>query len=172
MFKKGIHCGGKEVDKCRERLSVYCIGSGVDIGCGGQEIDAHFCKENKISPLAIGVDLQQTNLIGNAEHLFWFRDNTLDYVFSSHLLEHLYHPQKALKEWFRVLRPGGYLVLYLPLKGAYPCLGTKYANRDHKWDVDPDILMKWLHRLDYEIVKIEPHTEEDEYSFDFVVRKV
>jgi len=41
-------------------------------------------------------------------------DSTYDFVLSSHNLEHFANPVKALKEWQRVLRPSGALVLVLP----------------------------------------------------------
>jgi SAM-dependent methyltransferase len=43
-------------------------------------------------------------------------DDTLDYLCSSHVMEHLPNPIAALCEWHRVLRPGGYLYLVLPDK--------------------------------------------------------
>ncbi|MDH4180124.1 MAG: methyltransferase domain-containing protein, partial [Armatimonadota bacterium] len=36
-------------------------------------------------------------------------DQSLDFVVSSHVLEHFPDPIKALKEWYRVVRPGGYI---------------------------------------------------------------
>ncbi|WP_158944616.1 class I SAM-dependent methyltransferase [Granulicella sp. S190] len=41
-------------------------------------------------------------------------DSTYDFVLSSHNLEHFANPIKAVKEWQRVLRPGGALILTLP----------------------------------------------------------
>lgn len=41
-------------------------------------------------------------------------DSCYDFVLSSHNLEHFANPVKALREWMRVLRPGGALVLVLP----------------------------------------------------------
>jgi len=43
-----------------------------------------------------------------------FRDNSLDYVVSSHVLEHVANPVSALKEWYRVLRPGGLIYMVVP----------------------------------------------------------
>jgi SAM-dependent methyltransferase len=37
-----------------------------------------------------------------------------DFVLSSHMLEHSANPLKALREWLRVLKPGGTLLLVLP----------------------------------------------------------
>ena len=41
-------------------------------------------------------------------------DGAYDFVLSSHNLEHFANPVKAIKEWQRVLRPGGALILVLP----------------------------------------------------------
>jgi len=41
-------------------------------------------------------------------------DAAYDFVLSSHCLEHVANPLAALREWHRVVRPGGHLVLLLP----------------------------------------------------------
>jgi SAM-dependent methyltransferase len=41
-------------------------------------------------------------------------DNTYDFLLSSHNLEHMANPIKALKEWQRVVKTGGHLVIVLP----------------------------------------------------------
>lgn len=43
-------------------------------------------------------------------------DGCLDFVISSHVLEHIADPIEALTEWFRVIRPGGYIFLIIPHK--------------------------------------------------------
>lgn len=43
-----------------------------------------------------------------------FEDNSLDYVLSSHVIEHFFDPIKAIKEWLRVLKVGGYIFLICP----------------------------------------------------------
>ena len=43
-----------------------------------------------------------------------FRDNSLDYVITSHVLEHVANPVKALAEWYRVLRPRGVIYCLVP----------------------------------------------------------
>lgn len=45
-----------------------------------------------------------------------FKDNTLDYVLSSHVVEHFFDPVKALREWRRVIKPGGYIFVIAPHK--------------------------------------------------------
>ena len=51
------------------------------------------------------------------------RDESYECVISSHVLEHMANPMKALKEWGRVCRVGGTLVLVLPHRhGTFDCL--------------------------------------------------
>lgn len=173
MFDPKVYCAGVEVDKCRDRLVKFCRGNGLDVGCGGTNCDSRFYQENKIVPTAIGVDLAKTNLTGPAHNLEWFRDETMDYIFSSHLLEHMLRLDICLIEWFRVLKSDGYLVMYLPLEGYYPSVGSPDANRDHKHNLTPNKILEILNRceLSYEIILIEQRIKDDEYSFDFVVKK-
>ena len=173
MYKLGMYCSGGEVDKCRERLIQYCSGNGLDIGCGGVNCDNRYYNENKITPVSIGIDLAKTNLTGKADNLYWFNDECIDYVFSSHLLEHLQHPWDALVEWFRVLKVDGYVVMYLPLKDHYPNVGEVGANLDHKHNLTPHVVLQWLKskNLLFNIIKVELRTGGDEYSFDFVIQK-
>ena len=43
-------------------------------------------------------------------------DSSVDFVISSHVIEHFPDPIKALKEWYRVVKPGGYLYIIAPHK--------------------------------------------------------
>ncbi len=43
-----------------------------------------------------------------------FKDNTVDFVISSHVIEHFYDPVKTIEEWLRVVRPGGYVFIIAP----------------------------------------------------------
>lgn len=57
-----------------------------------------------------------SNLILQAEdatHLS-FPDDSFDRVIAAHVLEHIYRPHEVLREWVRVLKPGGILTLVLP----------------------------------------------------------
>jgi SAM-dependent methyltransferase len=44
-----------------------------------------------------------------------YRDNTFDVVLSLHVLEHIDDDRKALKELYRVLKPGGWCILQVPM---------------------------------------------------------
>lgn len=77
----------------------FCKGNGFDVGCGKWPL-----------PGAIGVDVQAPGV--DAYHLP--KGDEMDYVFSSHCLEHLEDPVRAIESWRVRLRIGGVLFLYLP----------------------------------------------------------
>ncbi|MBI2900065.1 MAG: class I SAM-dependent methyltransferase [Planctomycetes bacterium] len=43
-------------------------------------------------------------------------DASQDFVISSHVIEHFFDPIKAILEWLRVVRPGGYVFIIAPHK--------------------------------------------------------
>lgn len=43
-----------------------------------------------------------------------YADGSFDRVIATHVLEHIYQPHLALKEWQRVIRPGGMLSVLIP----------------------------------------------------------
>jgi|CXWL01.1.fsa_nt_gi SAM-dependent methyltransferase len=65
--------------------------------------------QNKACPPAT------VHIVASAENLP-FKDNSLDYVLSSHVIEHMFDPVAALREWNRVVRPGGYIFTIAPHK--------------------------------------------------------
>ena len=59
--------------------------------------------------------IKKVDLISDGDNLP-FKDNTLDFVFTSHVLEHFYDPIKTLQEWYRVVKSGGYVFMIIPHK--------------------------------------------------------
>ena len=45
-----------------------------------------------------------------------FQDNSYDYIFCNHVLEHIPDDGKAMQELYRVLKPGGIAILQVPLE--------------------------------------------------------
>ncbi len=54
------------------------------------------------------------DFVADGSNLTSVPDSTYEFVLSSHNLEHFANPVKALKEWQRVARPGGTLILAVP----------------------------------------------------------
>ncbi len=63
-----------------------------------------------------GLHLYSSVIISDATSLHDIPDKKYDFVASSHVLEHIANPLKALFEWNRVLKEGGLLILVVPDK--------------------------------------------------------
>lgn len=63
-----------------------------------------------------------------------FSDNSQDYLYSSHVLEHITDYKSTLKEWFRVLKIGGFMVIVVPHFALYEKKLTVPSNfnGDHR----------------------------------------
>lgn len=98
----------------------YCAGRGLDVGYGGDLLGSN----------CVGWDLEH----GDAQHLDGIGDGAFDFVYSSHTLEHVADASAALRNWYRVIRAGGYLILFVPDRDLYEkktALPSRW-NPDHK----------------------------------------
>lgn len=55
------------------------------------------------------------DIVASGDHLP-MDDQSVDFVLSSHVLEHFSDPVRALLEWCRVIKPGGYIFMIVPHK--------------------------------------------------------
>jgi predicted SAM-dependent methyltransferase len=107
-----------ETSKCRERLAPYCKGYGLDLGFGGDPITLNAIRVDLPSPYT-EVGESPVQLGGDASRLVWFKDECLDFIYSSHLLEDYIETELILREWLRVIKPGGCLVIFCPDEQVY-----------------------------------------------------
>jgi SAM-dependent methyltransferase len=54
--------------------------------------------------------------------------DSLDLLLSSSVLEHVYNPEQAVKEMFRVVKPGGYVYAEIPFMRAYHMIPVDYQR--------------------------------------------
>ncbi len=117
-------------------LATYLSGKAIlDIGYRGYSEDVE-----PIVPHAIGVELDYPGYNGR---VLPFPDQSQDAVFSSHCLEHIQDYKSALREWYRVLKIGGFMIIAVPHKFLYErrtSLPSKW-NPDHKRFYTPASLM-------------------------------
>jgi len=111
-------------------------------------------------------------LAGNAEQLHWFRDGVLDFVYSSHLLEDFVDTEAVLREWIRVLKPGGRLILFCPDEQVYrrhcKLHGLHYNTHHVHADFSLEFVKSVLRRIGGVEIMHELHLV-DIYSWDLVV---
>jgi len=71
---------------------------------------------------------------GDANNILAHRDkSSYMTVYSSHCLEHMFDPVRALSEWWELLKPSGHLVLVVPHEDYYEQhIWPSIFNPDHK----------------------------------------
>lgn len=163
-----------ETSKCRIRLAPYCTGFGVDVGFGGDPIIPAAIRIDRPVPYT-NVGGYPVQLGGDATRLHWFADRTLDYVYSSHVLEDFPDTESVLREWLRVLKPGGRLVLFCPDEQRFRthCARTGQPYNPHHVHADFSLqfVKELLARLgDTRIVHENPDV--DIYSWELVAERL
>lgn len=110
-------------------INKYFVGYGIDIGGKPDPLSLYkelFCQLKGIKTW----DWED----GDAQFLAGVASNSLDFIHSSHCLEHLNKPEEGLQNWFRVIKEGGHLIITVPdedlyEQGQFPST----FNADHKW---------------------------------------
>ncbi|MDB2469177.1 class I SAM-dependent methyltransferase [Alphaproteobacteria bacterium] len=109
---------------CAYLFEVFCLERGMKMlepGCGRGEFLSHF---QNLGLDVVGLDISEE--AQNFGHNFDvkicnvenedlpFDNDTFDLIYSKSFIEHLYYPEKYLKEAYRVLKPGGLLLTLVP----------------------------------------------------------
>ena len=106
----------------------YFVGRGLDIGGKPDPLSLYL----ELFPRAESVRTWDWE-DGDAQFLASEADGTYDFVHSSHCLEHLVDAREGLANWFRVLKPGGHLIVMIPDEDLYEQgVFPSTFNRDHK----------------------------------------
>ena len=125
----GATSRSRAVRQRKGHFSLYLKGSGLDIGCGN---DLLLPEHGKAAPW----DVPQ----GDAAELAGIPLASLDFVYSSHSLEHMRSVEAALRRWVHVVKPSGYLFLLLPDFCLYEHLKwPSQFNGDHKHSFSLDL---------------------------------
>ena len=129
--------------------------------------------DNGTDTQLFGVQMRPDMVVKSADRLGMFANDAIENVYSSHLLEHIVDWQGALREWWRVVKVGGHLALYLPHADLYPNVGQPGANPDHKHDFRPQDLIDFFSLAfpDWTLCENQTRGEGNEYSFLLVLRK-
>ena len=152
-----LTAGGASFAIFHKALEV-CKGTGIDVSAG-------------YWPLPGSIPIDDARGPGQGNRIEDFQDNTLDYVFSSHCLEHIEKWGSALGRWIQKLKQGGVIFLYLPHQICeiwHP--GSPFVGDGHKWIPTPDIIKKSLAENNCEILSSDDGPDAM-YSFYVCGRK-
>lgn len=100
-----------------------------------------------------------------------FLDNSVDLIVSSHALEHIHNTDQTLREWVRVIKPGGFIACIMPDKRYFLHTGGNiHARDDAPNEMEPEELREKLLSINgIEIILFD--TRKNNFDFEFVVRK-
>ena len=105
-------------------------GHGIDIGCG----------DDPVTPDCLAWDMPQ----GDAQELPGIPPYSFDWVYSSHCLEHMRDPIRAISRWWEVLKPNGFLFVVVPDEDLYEQgFWPSRFNADHKWTFTIHKFVSW-----------------------------
>jgi SAM-dependent methyltransferase len=94
-------------------------GQGIDIGCG----------PDPVMPNVRRFDLEHGDANFPSQHI----KEQFDFVYSSHCLEHMHDPRFTILDWWKLVRPGGYLFILVPDEDLYEQgVFPSRFNHDHK----------------------------------------
>jgi len=117
----------------------------LDLGCGGGNVTQLFLKKGEV----VGVDISQEALkkaadLGIKTKLhdlnklpLPFKDKSFNVVVLTDTLEHLVDPLAVLKESFRILTPGGWVIVTVPNF-------ARLSNRLRMFGGDPVDILHWF----------------------------
>lgn len=141
----------------------YFVGHGIDIGSGPDPI-AQYAEFFPLMQSCRSWDLED----GDAQLLTSLEDGSMDFVHSSHCLEHMRDVKEAMQNWLRVLKPGGHLVVVVPDEDLYEQgVFPSTFNGDHKWTFTMCKHLSWspnsidlldllsIHSGDAQVLKVE-----------------
>lgn len=123
-------------------VARYFVGRGIDIGGAPDPLALQGEFFPRITELRAW-DIKD----GDAQLMAGIADETFDFVHSSHCLEHLNDPAEGLRNWFRILKSGGHLIVTVPdedlyEQGRFPST----FNADHKWTFTTHKQRSWSSR--------------------------
>jgi len=119
---------------CRAFAQEVCVGNGFDVGCNRSE----WLYRDKN-----GVDAMPIDPVLCAEyHATNMPNIKVDYIHSSHCLEHVPNWVEALDYWKTKLHDGGVLFLYLP--DYSQTYWRPWHNRKHIHSFTPEIIRDYL----------------------------
>ena len=112
----------------------FCEGKGYDIGCN---------RHDWAFPGAKAIDI----IFDDEWEAYNLPDEKVDYIYSSHCLEHLPDWVRALDYWRTKIRPGGTLFLYLPHYNQE--YWRPWNNRKHVHIFSPQSLKDYMEDRGY-----------------------
>lgn len=112
----------------------------LDVGCGTGRLSLFFAEDNHVT----GIDVNNNTIVQHANFTFIqgdaerlpFPDHHFDVVVSFDVIEHVEHDRLFVQEIYRVLQPGGELLLGTPNRDRFSHQLRRMAGRPVTYPLD------------------------------------
>lgn len=117
-------------------------------------------------------------IVNDAVNITRVQDEIYDFVFSSHSLEHIANPLKAIHEWLRIIKKNGHIIIVVPEKSRcfdhkreyskFATLLSQYENHADEDDLStlPEILRKHDLKMDPDANDVASFTKRSLDNFE------
>jgi SAM-dependent methyltransferase len=118
-----------------------------------------------------GLEIDNANDLQADATLLPFKDNSLDFIVSSHSIEHMNNTRKMFKEWYRVLKKDGIIGFIMPDKTHFEHWNSSKEERfDAPSEMTPDECLKIiLDNTDFEVLFF--NTFQNNFEFEGLLKK-
>lgn len=127
---------------------AFLVGEGIEIGAlhhplrVRRSVQVHYVDRKTVAelrreyPELAKENLVPVDIIDDGEKLATFEDRSQDFIIANHFIEHTEDPIGTIKNFLRVLRPGGILYMAVPDKRytfdvERPLTSLDHLTRDH-----------------------------------------
>jgi ADP-heptose:LPS heptosyltransferase/SAM-dependent methyltransferase len=155
-------------------ITRYFRGNGIDIGAGNDPLGQYI----ELFPLMESC-LSYDREDGDAQDMKGCKEGQFDFVHASHCLEDLHDPLTGLRNWLKILKPGGHLIVTVPdedmyEQGVFPSTfnsdhkGTFTVFKPNSWSPNSHNLLSMILLLGdvADLIKIEQLTGTHRYGLE------
>ncbi len=192
--------GLKLVYRDPEIVAKYCKGSGIEVGGASHrtfyfhainvDISDHISAEDIYAKAQLQLEnsVKKVDIIASGDNIP-LADGSVDFVFSSHVLEHFFDPVSALDEWLRLVKNNKYVVCIIPHKERTfdrdrECTPIEEFESRHKiykksleypdkhysvWTTET--FLKFAEHFNYQVVAVDDEVFRIENSFAVAIKK-
>ena len=118
-----------------------------------------------------GLELEDSNdLVADATDLP-FKDNSIDFIVSSHAIEHMINIKRMFREWYRVIKKDGIVGFIMPDKNHFRHYNSSPEQRfDAPSEMIPDKCLKIIkEETDFEVLFFD--TFRNNFEFEGLLKK-
>lgn len=109
----------------RHRYLELLSGEGIEIGALHRPVSAPHLKVKYVDrltkadlykqyPELLEYPIVEADILDDGETLKTIAENSFDFVIANHVIEHMANPILSIKNWLRVLKPGGRVFIAVP----------------------------------------------------------